>query len=170
MDHQLTDVGFQMARIGVGALLLGAGLIKLASLGRFFQSISGVLVPKALAPVIGLLVPLTEVPLGGAMLLNYQAAASHAIAAGLFAAFALVTAASVARGGRGSSCGCVGRMSRLSPLLPVRNAGFALLAASVSARSPLLLWLGVGVLLVGFLSAFVVRETKKAPVQASAIG
>ena len=141
-------------RLGLGIVLAGAALAKLASPRASIASMDsfgfagGPLRPLAWAGLIAV-----ELALAVAVVLGSDAAAYAA--AGLMLLFAALTAGAILRGRAGSPCACFGPRSKVSWLGVLRNlglaAGFALIPLVDSIDLGTDAWLGiaVGVALLG---------------------
>jgi hypothetical protein len=140
-------------RLGLGIVLAGAALAKLASprasiaAMESFGFAGGPLRPLAWAGLIAI-----ELALAVAVALGSDAAAYAA--SGLMLLFAALTAGAIMRGRAGASCACFGPRSKVSWLGVLRNlvlaAGFALipLIDSISLGTDAWLEIAVGVALL----------------------
>jgi hypothetical protein len=141
-------------RVGLGIVLAGAALAKLAAPRASIAALSsfgfgdGPLRPIAWAALIAL-----ELSLAVAVALGSDAAAYAA--AGLMAMFAALTVAALLRGRAGAPCACFGPRSTVSRLGALRNvalaAAFALVpsADSITIGTQAWMWIGIGVGLLG---------------------
>jgi hypothetical protein len=141
-------------RVGLGIVLAGAALAKLAAPRASIAALSsfgfgdGPLRPIAWAALIAL-----ELSLAVAVALGSDAAAYAA--AGLMAMFAALTVAALLRGGAGAPCACFGPRSTVSRLGALRNvalaAAFALVpsADSIAIGTQAWMWIGIGVAVLG---------------------
>ena len=130
-------------RLGVGAVLLVSGVLKLRDPAEFATEIANYRLLPALSPYIAATLPAAELLLGGALLASSRpwrrAAALAALA--LFAAFAAAVGSAYFRG-INIACGCFGGGgSVIGPLTLLRNAALIaaaalLLAADRPARAP----------------------------------
>jgi uncharacterized membrane protein YphA (DoxX/SURF4 family) len=135
-------------RLGLGIVLAGAALAKLASPRASIASMDsfgfagGPLRPLAWAGMIAV-----ELALAVAVVLGSDAAAYAA--AGLMLLFAALTAGAILRGRAGSPCACFGPHSKISWLGVLRNlglaAGFALIPLVDSIDLGTDAWLGIAV-------------------------
>jgi uncharacterized membrane protein YphA (DoxX/SURF4 family) len=135
-------------RLGLGIVLAGAALAKLASPRASIASMDsfgfagGPLRPLAWAGLIAV-----ELALAVAVVLGSDAAAYAA--AGLMLLFAALTAGAILRGRAGSPCACFGPRSKISWLGVLRNlglaAGFALIPLVDSIALGTDAWLGIAV-------------------------
>jgi hypothetical protein len=140
-------------RVGLGIVLAGAALAKLAAPRPSIDALSsfgfgeGPLRPIAWAALIAV-----ELALALAVALGSDAAAYAA--AGLMAMFASLTVGALLRGRAGAPCACFGPRSRISWLGALRNAalatGFALLpsADSISIGADAWMWILIGAALL----------------------
>ena len=140
-------------RVGLGIVLAGAALAKLASPRASIASMDsfgfagGPMRPLAWAGMIAV-----ELALAVAVVLGSDAAAYAA--AGLMLLFAALTAGAILRGRAGSPCACFGPRSKISWLGVLRNlglaAGFALipLVEEIALGTDAWLWIAVGVALL----------------------
>ncbi|MDX6606054.1 MAG: hypothetical protein QOD14_594 [Solirubrobacterales bacterium] len=135
-------------RVGLGILLAGAALAKLASPRASIASMDsfgfagGPLRPLAWAGMIAL-----ELALAVAVVLGSDAAAYAA--SGLMLLFAAMTVGAILRGRAGAPCACFGPRSKVSWLGVLRNlglaAGFALIPQVDSIALSTNAWLGIAV-------------------------
>jgi hypothetical protein len=135
-------------RVGLGIVLAGAALAKLASPRASIAAMAsfgfegGSLRPIAWAGLIAI-----ELGLGVAVALGSEPAAY--LAAGLMLLFAALTAGAVLRGQAGAPCACFGPRSKVSWLGVLRNlglaAGFALIPLLDSIALSTDAWLGIAV-------------------------
>jgi hypothetical protein len=135
-------------RLGLGIVLAGAALAKLASPRASIASMdsfgfaAGPVRPLAWAGMIAL-----ELALAVAVALGSDPAAYAA--AGLMLLFAALTAGAILRGRAGSPCACFGPHSKVSWLGVLRNlalaAGFALIPLVDSIALGTSAWLGIAV-------------------------
>jgi hypothetical protein len=135
-------------RLGLGIVLAGAALAKLASPRASIASMdsfgfaAGPVRPLAWAGMIAL-----ELALAVAVALGSDAAAYAA--AGLMLLFAALTAGAILRGRAGSPCACFGPHSKVSWLGVLRNLalamGFALIPLVDSIALGTSAWLGIAV-------------------------
>jgi uncharacterized membrane protein YphA (DoxX/SURF4 family) len=135
-------------RLGLGIVLAGAALAKLASPRASIASMDsfgfagGPLRPLAWAGMIAL-----ELALAVAVVLGSDTAAYAAC--GLMLLFAALTTSAILRGQAGSPCACFGPRSKVSWLGVLRNlglaAGFALIPQVDSIGLSTNAWLGIGV-------------------------
>jgi uncharacterized membrane protein YphA (DoxX/SURF4 family) len=135
-------------RLGLGIVLAGAALAKLASPRASIASMDsfgfagGPLRPLAWAGLIAV-----ELALAVAVVLGSDVAAYAA--AGLMLLFAALTAGAILRGRAGSPCACFGPRSKISWLGVLRNlglaAGFALIPLVDSIDLGTDAWLGIAV-------------------------
>jgi Methylamine utilisation protein MauE len=135
-------------RVGLGMVLAGAALAKLARPGESIAALAafgfdgGPLRPLAWAALIAV-----ELALAVAVVLGSDLAAYAA--AGLMLLFAALTAGAIFRGRAGSPCPCFGPRSRVSWLGVLRNvalaAGFVLIPLIDSIDLGTEGWLGIGV-------------------------
>jgi hypothetical protein len=141
-------------RVGLGIVLAGAALAKLAAPRESIAALSsfgfgeGPLRPIAWAALIAV-----ELSLGVAVALGSDAAAYAA--AGLMAMFAALTVAALLSGRAGAPCACFGPRSTVSRLGVLRDvalaAAFALVpsADSITIGTQAWMWIGIGVALLG---------------------
>jgi uncharacterized membrane protein YphA (DoxX/SURF4 family) len=135
-------------RVGLGIVLAGAALAKLASPRASIASMDsfgfggGPLRPLAWAVMIAV-----ELALAVAVVLGSDAAAYAA--SGLMLLFAALTAGAILRGRAGAPCACFGPRSKVSWLGVLRNlglaAGFALIPQVDSIALSTDAWLGIAV-------------------------
>jgi hypothetical protein len=135
-------------RVGLGIVLAGAALAKLAAPSESIAGLSSFgfedvpLRPIAWAGLIAV-----ELALAVAVVLGSDAAAYTA--AGLMAMFAALTVAALLRGRAGAPCACFGPHSTVSWLGVLRNvalaAGFALIPLVDSISIGTQGWLGIGI-------------------------
>jgi hypothetical protein len=135
-------------RLGLGIVLAGAALAKLASprasiaAMESFGFAGGPLRPLAWAGLIAI-----ELALAVAVVLGSDAAAYAA--SGLMLLFAALTAGAIMRGRAGAPCACFGPRSKVSWLGVLRNlvlaAGFALIPLIDSISLGTDAWLGIAV-------------------------
>jgi hypothetical protein len=133
-------------RVGLGIVLAGAALAKLASPRASIAAMAsfgfegGPVRPIAWAGVIAI-----ELGLGVAVGLGSDLAAY--LAAGLMLLFAALTAGAILRGKAGAPCACFGPRSRVSWLGVLRNLGLAAAFAVVPQADSIALstdaWLGI---------------------------
>jgi hypothetical protein len=136
-------------RLGLGVVLAGAALAKLASPRDSIASLAsfgfegGPIRPFAWASLIAV-----ELALAVAVVLGSDAAAYAA--AGLMLLFAALTAGAIIRGRAGAPCACFGPHSKISWLAVLRNlvlaAAFALVAVADVADFGTQAWLAIGVI------------------------
>jgi methylamine utilization protein MauE len=143
-----------LLRVGLGIVLAGAALAKLASPRASIAALSsfgfdeGPVRPIAWAALIAV-----ELALAVAVALGSDAAAYAAAA--LMALFAALTVGALLRGRAGAPCACFGPRSRVSWLGVLRNAGLAAAFAvvpsidSISIDTQGWLAIGIGVALLG---------------------
>jgi hypothetical protein len=137
-----------LLRVGLGIVLAGAALAKLARPRESIAALAsfgfegGPLRPLAWASLIAI-----ELGLGLAVALGSDSAAYAA--AGLMLLFAALTAGALLRGRAGSPCPCFGPRSKVSWLGVLRNlalaAGFAAIPAVDSIEMATEGWLAVGI-------------------------
>ena len=143
-------VVFLIARFLTAALLLAAGLAKLANRDAFVRSLASTLVvPSLVTRLIGTGVPLAEIAVGSLMIGGWRIEIVSVAAAGLFATFGVFVVVMLKRA-PAAGCGCFGGKGTVSPALVVRNVGLTMLALA-SAAFPLV-WLAVvafAILLLG---------------------
>jgi methylamine utilization protein MauE len=135
-------------RVGLGIVLAGAALAKLASPRASIAAMAsfgfegGPLRPVAWAGLIAV-----ELGLGVAVALGSDPAAY--LACGLMLLFAALTAGAILRGRAGAPCACFGPRSKVSWLGVLRNlalaAGFALILLVDWKTLPTDTWLGIAV-------------------------
>jgi hypothetical protein len=135
-----------LLRAGLGIVLAGAALAKLASPRASIAAMAsfgfegGPLRPIAWAGLIAI-----ELSLGVAVALGSDTAAY--LAAGLMLLFAALTASALLRGKAGAPCACFGPRSKVSWLGVLRNLGLAAAFALVPRADSIALstdaWLGV---------------------------
>ncbi len=135
-------------RVGLGIVLAGAALAKLASPRTSIAAMAsfgfegGPLRPIAWAGLIAI-----ELGLGVAVALGSDPAAY--LACGLMLLFAALTAGALLRGQAGAPCACFGPRSKVSWLGVLRNlalaAGFALVPLADSVALSTDAWLGIAV-------------------------
>jgi hypothetical protein len=143
-----------IVRAGLGIVLAGAALAKLASPRASIAAMasfgfeSGPVRPIAWAGLIA-------VELGLAVAVGLGSDAAAYLAAGLMLLFAALTAGAVLRGQAGAPCACFGPRSKVSWLGVLRNlalaAGFAVIPSLDSISLSTDAWLGIaaGVALLG---------------------
>jgi len=127
-------------RVGLGALFVWAGLLKLADPTQFAIEIGNYRLGEAWAPWLAVMLPYVEVALGAGVILlplAWRRGAALALA-GLLAVFTVAIAQAVGRG-INVDCGCFGgRSGPVTPLTVARDV--ALLAAACAIvwieRSP----------------------------------
>lgn len=133
------------ARVGLGALFVIAGVLKLKDPQAFAVEIANYHLLPELAPYMAVGLPPVEVALGVAMVLPWDAwrRAAAATAMGLLAVFTVAVVSAVARG-MDVSCGCFGASSdKVSYVTIVRDLALVAVAAVLvvfprsSAFSPL---------------------------------
>jgi uncharacterized membrane protein YphA (DoxX/SURF4 family) len=137
-----------LLRVGLGIVLAGAALAKLASPRASIAAMSsfgfegGPLRPFAWAGLIAI-----ELGLGVAVALGSDPAAY--LASGLMLLFAALTAGALIRGQAGAPCACFGPRSKVSWLGVLRNlalaAGFAVIPVVGSIDLSTDAWLGIAV-------------------------
>jgi uncharacterized membrane protein YphA (DoxX/SURF4 family) len=126
-----------LARWIVGSALLVAGVAKLRARSEHASTIAAYeVLPRALTPVVGVVLPWIESALGVALVLGAASALASAAAAALLAVFTAVIGWNLARGNR-VECGCFGDLSseRIGPSTLVRT-GLLLLTALTAAQLP----------------------------------
>lgn len=123
-----------LLRVGLGAVLIAAGALKLADPNRFASDIANFQLLPALAPLFAAVLPTTELVAGGALLLlrgGWQRAAAF-VATVLFAMFSFAVGWAYLKG-IDVNCGCFGGGAGQAPidaLTLLRNA--ALLGSAVA--------------------------------------
>ena len=120
-----------VAALSVAAVLLIAGVSKLAQASQWRAQAAGLGVPRPIA----LVVPFFEVGLGACLLVQLQRHLMAWLALALFGAFSVLLALRLAQGKR-PPCACFGSLSSkpIGPWHLARNAvliGLALLAATL---------------------------------------
>ncbi len=121
------------ARIGLGALFVLAGVLKLKDPQAFAIEITNYRLLPALAPYMAVGLPPVEVALGIALVLPWDAwrRAGAALATGLLAVFTLAVVSAVARG-MDVSCGCFGASSdKVSYVTIARDVALVVIAAAL---------------------------------------
>lgn len=118
----------------VAFVLLVGGIGKLANLREFRKLVEAYdLLPRSALRPFSLALPVCEVAVGSAVLVNRLRSAAGLLAAGLFAIFTAAIVVNLLRGRRELPCGCFGSKSRpISWQLAARNfvlLGLALLSA-----------------------------------------
>ena len=128
------DTLLALVRSGFGLVFLAAGISKLRNVRRFARILRTYdILPASLAPLAGVVLPMVEGFVGGALLLGF--ASRHAAAAGtsLVILFGLAMAVNLIRGRNGILCGCAGISSaKISWPMVVRNAGLAGLGIGIA--------------------------------------
>lgn len=95
-------------RVGIGAVFLAAGGLKVGHAAQFAQEIAAFrLVPQPLIAPMALLLPFLEIVLGGYLVAGLFTRTSAWIAAAVFALFDAAIASAVVRG-MTLNCGCFG--------------------------------------------------------------
>jgi len=118
----------------LAALWLAAGLHKLTDLKMFERSVEAYdIVPRALIPLLGRLLPVLELALGASLLIARTRPAAAVFGALLLAGYGAAIAANLRRGRRDLDCGCLGfgAQSQISSALVWRNAVAAVASLSV---------------------------------------
>jgi hypothetical protein len=127
-----------------GSVLLAAAGMKAAEPAAARVSLGTFGVPWGLWPLV-----LVETGVGAALLAGLPRAG--AVAAGLFASFAVAQGVVLARGGGGAPCGCLGARGTVSARSAARAAALAVLAAFAGGGRPLVAVAGVTVAAVAAL-------------------
>jgi len=119
--------------LSLATVLAVSGAAKLLDLPASALTLRGFGVPEPLRRATALGLALVELAIAAALVPAATARAAAVAAAGLFAAFAIVVAATLVRGRR-PDCGCFGRLhSRpLSGITLARTAAFAATAGVVA--------------------------------------
>ncbi len=125
-------------RIGLGALMLVAGVLKMGHFADFASQIAGFqILPTPLDAPLALLLPFVEAVAGVYLLLGLFTRIAATVTAVEFAVFAIAIASAVMRG-ISTSCGCFGPSDHTMTSWPevARDAGFAVWALVVAWRGP----------------------------------
>lgn len=118
----------------LAALWLAAGLHKLTDLTMFERSVAAYdIVPRALIPLFGRLLPVLELALGVSLLIARTRLAAAVLGALLLAGYGAAIAANLHRGRHDLDCGCLGfgAQSQISSTLVWRNGVAAVASLSV---------------------------------------
>jgi hypothetical protein len=135
-------------RVGLGVVLAGAALAKLAAPRESIAALSSLgFADSPLRPIAWAVLIAVELALAVAVALGSDTAAYAA--AGLMAMFAAVTVGALLRGRAGAPCACFGPRSTVSWLGVLRNAGLAAAFALVPSIDSISIgthgWLGIGI-------------------------
>jgi uncharacterized membrane protein YphA (DoxX/SURF4 family) len=124
------------ARLVVAAVLIIAGLAKMAAIRQFEATLEGFgLLPPRLNGLVARTLPWLEVTTGCAVAADYPTPWAALFAVALFIVFAIAVGIRLALGADGLKCGCFGRRAdALSWRLVVRDLAFATL--SIVAVAP----------------------------------
>lgn len=148
-------------RVGLGGICLLAGLEKARSPRGFFEGVRSYrLVPRGLAPAVGVALIAAEVVVGALLVSDLAPAVAAAGAIALFGLFAAALAVSLARSNR-APCHCFGasEIETISPVALVRAValtGLAVALLVLALRNPASLSGGrvvAGLLIAGGLVA-----------------
>lgn len=125
------------AQIVLAAVFVTAGVAKLLDLRGARRALIGFGVPEGAAAVLGLLLPLAELAVAGALVPAESARLGAVGALLLLVAFAVGIANAIARG-RAPDCNCFGNLhsAPAGPATLARNLGLAALAGFVVWRGP----------------------------------
>lgn len=129
------DVALLVARLVLAAVFAVAGVSKLADLKGSQDAIKGFGLPEALAPSLGLLLPLAELTIAVTLLFGATAWAASLAAAALLLAFVAGISINLARG-RKPDCHCFGQLHSepIGPNILIRNGVLLALAAFVAVE------------------------------------
>jgi len=153
------DIVLLMARLVLAGIFLVAGIGKLADLPGSRKAVTGFGVPDRFAPAVGILLPLTELVIGAALVPTGSARWGALAALTLLTAFIVAIGLNLAKG-RTPDCHCFGQLHSAPAGWPTiaRNGGLAAVAAFILVagwRDPgasSVAWLGglsgIGVLLL----------------------
>ncbi|HEX8781590.1 MAG TPA: MauE/DoxX family redox-associated membrane protein [Nocardioides sp.] len=123
-----------VARLVTGGVWVVAGALKLPDLAASVRAVRAYdLLPEAVVPVVGQLLPIVEVVVGACLLLGLLTRASAVVSTALFLAFVVGIASAWARGLQ-IDCGCFGGGGQVAdatseyPLEIARDVGLLLLS------------------------------------------
>ena len=129
-----------VARLVTGGVWVVAGALKLPDLAASVRAVRAYdLLPEAVVPVVGQLLPIVEVVVGACLVLGLLTRASAVVSAGLFLAFVVGIASAWARGLQ-IDCGCFGGGGQVAdatseyPLEIARDVGLLLLSLWLVVR------------------------------------
>jgi uncharacterized membrane protein YphA (DoxX/SURF4 family) len=125
-------------RLGLGGMMLVAGVLKIGHADDFASQIAGFqLLPAALIPTLALLLPFLETMAGAYLIVGLFTHFAAWLTAAEMTVFAGAIASAVVRGIH-TSCGCFGPSDRTMTSWPevARDLGLAALAAIVALRAP----------------------------------
>lgn len=134
-----------VARLVTGSVWVVAGALKLPDVAASVRAVRAYdLLPEAVVPLVGTLLPVLEVVLGACLLVGLLTRTSSVLSSLLLVAFMVAIASAWARGLQ-VECGCFGGGGPLDDAGPAyvtalaRDAGLLLLSAWLVAR-PRTLW------------------------------
>lgn len=112
-------------RVGLGILLLAAGVGKLLNVADFQKAIRAYrLLPPAIAPSVSVVLPVVEIAAGLALVCGVFRPLPQYAASGLFVVFAIGVAVNLLRGNDRLACGCFGSSGKaVSWQIVMRNVG-----------------------------------------------
>lgn len=129
-----------VARLVTGGVWIVAGALKLPDLAASVRAVRAYdLLPEAVVPLVGQLLPIVEVVVGACLVLGLLTRASAVVSAVLFLAFVVGIASAWARGLQ-IDCGCFGGGGRVAaatseyPLDIARDLGLLLLSLWLVVR------------------------------------
>jgi putative oxidoreductase len=131
----MATIAALILRIGVGALLVVAGLLKLKAPGAFATEIANYQLTPALAPYLAVALPVVEVVTGVALAVGPRAwrRAAALVALVLFGMFELAVAAAYLRG-INIDCGCFGTGGGPITILTVLRNALLIAASAILLR------------------------------------
>jgi uncharacterized membrane protein YphA (DoxX/SURF4 family)/peroxiredoxin len=110
-QRRIANYGVALLRIGFGLVFIFSGGLKLAHLAAFSEALRSFgMIPESLIFLIGVLIPVTEIILGAALLVGFRTEIVSQIAVAILVLFTAAIAAKLSEGAE-ISCACFGPLS-----------------------------------------------------------